>query len=125
MSKILVVEDDQALQQAYSSVLQIEGFEVGVASDGVEALQKAEEFQPDLIILDMLMPNMDGITFLQRYQLKKKHPHVKVIVFSNVSVSYKIEEADMLGVDTYLMKSSFTPKEVVAKVIETLSKKES
>lgn len=123
MAKILVVEDDQALQQAYSSVLQIEGFEVAVASDGVEALAKAEEFEPDLILLDMLMPNMDGITFLQRYQLKQKHPQVKVIVFSNVSVDYKIEEAEMLGVDMYMMKSAFTPKDVVLKVLEVLQPK--
>jgi len=116
MSKVLLVEDDQTLSKAYSTVLRSEGFEVQSVADGLQALAVIDQFEADVILLDMMMPNLDGIGFLQRAHLAQKHPNAKVLVLSNVSVSYKMEEAEMLGAVEYLIKSNITPKEIVEKI---------
>jgi len=122
MPKVLVVEDDQILQRAYSTVLRMEGFEVSSVSDGEEALRVAEEFSPDVILLDILMPNLDGIGFLRSYNAPEKHQHTKIIVFSNVSIPEKIQQASALGASTYMIKATFTPKEMIVAVKEILKK---
>lgn len=121
MSKILIVEDDQFLRKVYGNVLEKEGFEYEVATNGQEGLEKAESFQPDLIMLDMLMPGMDGIEFLRTYDLKEKHPDVKVIVFSNMMIQEKIDEAISLGASDYKTKSLFSPKEMMELIRSTLA----
>ena len=120
MSKILIIEDDPILRSAYTTVLTMEGFEVRGAPDGLEGLRLAQEEEPDLILLDMLMPNLGGVQFLQAYKLKTEHPHVKVIVFSNISVPEQMSEVMALGATRYLTKSQFTPKEMVSTIREAL-----
>ncbi len=120
MAKILIVEDDAILQSAYNTVLSMEGFEVFTAPDGVEGLRVANEQSPDVILLDMLMPNLNGIDFLRSYDVKTKHPNSRVIVFSNISVPESMKEAMQLGAVKYLTKASFTPKEMVAVIKEVL-----
>ncbi len=93
MTRILVVEDDPTIQKIYRNVLTKEGYEVEVASDGKEGLTKATAKEPDLIILDMLMPNMSGIEFLRAYDIINKHPSVKVIAFSNTEQPQRVSEA--------------------------------
>ncbi len=119
MAKILIVEDELPLRMAYDTILKREGHTVERARDGEEALQKVEELQPDLILLDLLMPNIDGITFLQKYDLKK-HPKVKVIVFSNLSHSDQIEKAEALGITRYVVKSTVTPSQLSQLVNEAI-----
>lgn len=119
MAKILIVEDELPLRMAYDTILKREGHTVERARDGEEALAKVEELQPDLILLDLLMPNIDGITFLQKYDLKK-HPKVKVIVFSNLSHSDQIEKAEALGISRYVVKSTVTPSQLSQLVNETV-----
>ncbi len=80
MARILIVEDDRDLNNAYSIILKNEGHEVIVAFDGQEALAKIKEFSPDLILLDLLMPIMGGLEFLQHYDLLKTHADVKVLI---------------------------------------------
>jgi CheY-like chemotaxis protein len=121
VAKILVIEDDAFLQQAYLHVLEKEGFTVAQARTGVEALTKAEEFQPDLILLDMLMPEMDGTEFLRQYDVKNKHPNVKVIVFSNLSMQDKINEMIELGATNYKTKAFFSPREMIELIRQTLA----
>lgn len=121
MSKILIVEDDPFLRKAYVNVLSKEGFEVDFATTGVEALEKATAHEPDLIILDMLMPQMNGVEFLKAYDVKTKHPHVKVIVFSNMSIAEKINEAIELGASNYKTKAFFSPREMVQLIRDTLA----
>ncbi len=120
MAKILIVEDDVIIQSAYRMVLGLEGHDVRAAPDGVEGLRLAEEFEPDLVLLDMLMPNMNGLEFLRAYNLKLAHPDVKVIVFSNIAVPDDIEGALELGASRYLTKSEFTPKQMVAIIKQEL-----
>lgn len=120
MAKVLIIEDDAILQGAYTTVLTMEGFTVDSAPDGQEGLRKAQADEPDIILLDMLMPNMNGIDFLKMYDLKNKHPNTKVIVFSNISIPESMKEAMQLGAVKYLTKASFTPKEMVATIKDLL-----
>lgn len=120
MSRILIVEDDQFLRKAYNNVLNKENFEVKVAENGTIALEVAASWKPDLIMLDMLMPGIDGVEFLKRYDAKSK-PDVKIIVFSNMSIPEKVNEALQLGAIDYKTKANFTPKEMVNLIRQTLS----
>lgn len=121
MAKILVVEDDLRLKLTYDIILNKEGHEVERAEDGEEALAKAETFRPDLILLDMLMPKVNGLEFLKRYDVKKSHPDVKIIVFSNMSMPKEMEEAYKLGATKYMLKSSTSPKQLAELIRQTLA----
>lgn len=112
MSKILIVEDETLLSDVYSMVLNVNGFTTEVACNGVEALEKLKTFQPDIILLDLLMPKMDGITFLKRFNHDPtKRP--RIIVYSNLFDSRKEEEVKSLGAVDIVLKSSITPDGLV------------
>lgn len=121
MAKILVVEDDPALRKIYVSILTKEGHAVTGAFDGTEGLRLATESEPDLILLDMMMPNMNGIEFLRAYDIKGRHPTVKVIAFSNTEKPEFMHEAPKLGAAKYITKYSFSPKALVELIGQTLS----
>lgn len=123
MTRILIAEDDTYLQKAYEHILRKEGFEVEVAGTGTAALAKAETFRPNVILLDMLMPEMDGPGFLRNYDIINSHPDVKVIVFSNLSIEGKMQEMLDLGAAAYKTKAFFSPKEMVALINETIQNK--
>jgi DNA-binding response OmpR family regulator len=121
MALILLAEDDVHLRSAYQQILEKENFEVMVAENGEVALTLAEAREPDLILLDMLMPILNGIDFLKRYDIINKHPHVKVLIFSNLSQPEKINEAVSLGATNYLTKAFTSPKKMVEQVRQALS----
>lgn len=116
MACILLIEDDLTIQSAYKTILEMEGFEVMVASDGEQALEAAKNQEPDVILMDMLMPRMDGLTFLKAYDQPNKHPKVKVLCFSNMSIPESKDLALELGAIEYLAKSNFTPREMISKI---------
>lgn len=120
-SKILIVEDDQALNDAYSMILSKHGYEVQTASDGEEAIKKASEFTPDLILLDMRMPILDGLGFLEKYKKSGKKNQAKILVFSNLDSRKDVDEAFRLGADKYIVKAWASPKELVQLVSDILS----
>lgn len=120
IAKILVVEDEQTLNEAYEMILSKSGYEVEVAHDGEEALERAKKFEPDLILLDLRMPKLNGIGFLEKYDLPKLHPKVKVIVFSNLDTQSEIDEAYKLGAQRYILKAWASPKELLNIVEDTL-----
>jgi DNA-binding response OmpR family regulator len=113
MIKILLVEDEEILRDAYNTLLVSEGFKVDIARDGREALTMCAERKYDLILLDLMMPELDGIGFLQQANLKKESPKTKVIVFSNLSIGNNIQDAISFGADSYILKSDFSPKELI------------
>lgn len=119
-AKILVVEDDPMLQKIYRTVLTKEGYRVDTASDGREGLQKAMADAPDLIVLDMLMPNMNGIEFLEAFDVLEKHPKTKVIAFSNTELPQWLDKAMELGVKKYVTKFSFSPRALVGLIRDLL-----
>jgi two-component system, OmpR family, alkaline phosphatase synthesis response regulator PhoP len=122
MIKILLVEDEEILLDAYKTVLLYEGFNVSLARDGKEALEKIQKNKYDLILLDLMMPELDGIGFLQKANLRKNAPATKIIVFSNLSMGTNIQEAIELGADSYILKSDFSPKELIT-VINRICRK--
>lgn len=118
MSRVLIVEDEKILREAYRKILTQEGFDVAVAANGVEALACLERTTPDLILLDMLMPHMDGLTFLERADIQRRHPGTKVIAFSNLSNQQGLSQMLQKGATMQLLKSSLSPKQLVAIVRE-------
>jgi CheY-like chemotaxis protein len=113
---VLIIEDDELLREIYATKLTMEGFAVDTANDGLEGLEKATQKEPDIILLDMLMPRMTGLEFLEAYRLPAKHPNVKAVVMSNKSTPREINQAKTMGVLDYLIKSQHTPQDIAARV---------
>lgn len=130
MARILIVEDDKDLNNAYSIILKNEGHEVVEAYDGQEALNKvtpadgSEPFVPDLILLDLLMPIMGGLEFLQHYDLLKTHKNVKVLIFTNMENSPEVNEAYKLGAHRCIIKSWTAPHNLARVINNTLQNKD-
>lgn len=122
MAKILIVEDEKALNEAYELILKREGHEVETAFNGQEGLDKCASLKPDLILLDLRMPKMDGVTFLKKLEPAKSLPKAKIIVFSNYDNHQEIDSAFELGADRYILKAWSSPAELVKVVRETLEK---
>ncbi len=120
MSKILIVEDDPNLLEGYELIFRKEAYTVAVASNGQEGLDMLEKDMPDLVILDMMMPLMSGLEFLERLDKVHNYPNLKIIVFSNMSEPGGTKVAMDLGADRYVTKSTFTPKELIALTKEVL-----
>lgn len=119
---ILIVEDEEALLQTLAYKLTKEGYVVRLARDGVQGLEAVATERPDLILLDILMPNIDGFGVLER--LKEQHllPELPVIIISNSGQPVEIDRAIELGARDYLVKADFAPDEVLAKVHAILGK---
>lgn len=117
---VLIVEDDATLNEAYKTILTMSDYEVWTAFNGEEALAVAEQQNPDIILLDLRMPVMDGISFLKTYEPKKNHPNVKVVVFSNYDMQAEVDRAYSLGADRYILKARATPNELL-KLVKDLS----
>ncbi|MFH0969466.1 MAG: response regulator [Patescibacteria group bacterium] len=113
---ILLVEDDSFVSDIYQTKISAEGFDIVLAENGLEAMKKLEEKVPDLILLDIVMPYMDGIEVLKKIKAEEKLKKIPVILLTNLSEKEKIEEALEMGADDYLIKSHFTPSEVIEKV---------
>jgi DNA-binding response OmpR family regulator len=118
--KVLIVEDDKKLQSVFEIILKKEGHDTAVANDGEDALAKAEEFKPDLILLDIMMPNKDGIGFLRDYKAQHRIKPPKIIIFSNLEHVENLDEAYRLGATRYMLKAATTPKDLLALVKQTL-----
>lgn len=123
MAKILVVEDERSLNEAYQMILKKDGHTVYTAFDGEEALKICEDIEPDLILLDLRMPKVGGLDFLKKYSPAKEHPNVKIIIFSNLDMQKEIDEAFELGADKYILKAWASPKELIRLVDEILKNK--
>lgn len=111
--KILVVEDEKVLNGAYKTILEKTGHSVQVAYDGNEALEALKSFEPDVILLDLKMPNLDGIGFLKGYDALKPKRRSKIVLFSNYDLQKEIDEAFALGADKYVLKAWASPKDLI------------
>ncbi len=115
MAHVLVIEDNKTLNQAYKLILQREGHDVRVAYNGKEGLELVKLSEPELILLDMLMPVMNGVEFLESYQ-PAKHPKTTVIILSNLNEDTEVQHALQLGAQKYILKASTSPQELIAHV---------
>ncbi|HEX6462068.1 MAG TPA: response regulator [Candidatus Saccharimonadales bacterium] len=114
--RILLVEDDEALAQVYTSRLQLEGFDVRHVANGEDALSSAVEFKPDLILLDAMMPKITGFDVLDILRNTPETANIRVIMLTALSQAKDKERAEALGVDDYLVKSQVVIGDVVERI---------
>lgn len=114
--KVLLVEDDPFIRDIYQVKFSQEGFEVFAVDNGIKALDKLKQVIPNIILLDIIMPYMDGVETLKNIKSNENWKKIPIIMLTNISEKEKINESEQYGVDGYLIKSQFTPSEVVDKV---------
>ena len=120
MKRILFIEDEAALQKTFSDILKSEGFEVISALDGETGLNLAKKENPDLILLDLILPKIHGLDLLKEIKQNENTKNIPVIVLTNVESIEKIDKALELGATTYLVKSDYSLEDVIAKVKKIL-----
>ena len=118
---ILIVEDEPSVINSLTDKLSIAGYSTITAENGEIALVKALDEKPDLILLDLILPKMDGLTFLKKLRGNPWGKYAKVIILTNLSDSEKIEEAQSRNVFDYLIKTDWSLDDVLNKVNEYLS----
>jgi len=121
--KILLIEDEEMLANMYEVKFKNEGFDLEKALDGAEGLEKAKANTPDFILLDIIMPKMDGFSVLKALKEDPNTKDVPVMLLTNLGQEEDIEKGKELGSVGYLVKANITPAEVVAEVKKKLGKK--
>jgi len=121
-NKILIVEDDLPILKILVDKFTKEGYVVMQALDGLEGLEKIQKEKPDLVLLDIMMPKMDGITMLKNMRKEEWGKDVSVIILTNLADAKKVEEALSQGVYDFLIKTDWHLSDVVKKVKDTLHK---
>ncbi|MBI2053426.1 MAG: response regulator [Candidatus Sungbacteria bacterium] len=116
--KILMIDDDPFIADMYVLKFRDEQFEIETARNGKDGLKKITEFNPDVILLDIVMPDMDGFQVLE--ELKKKSIPRKIILLTNLGQKEDVERGLALGASDYIVKAHFTPSEVVERVRKLL-----
>ena len=122
-NRVLLVEDDKFMVKVYEVRLKAEGFDVEVVANGDECLEKVFHFPPDIILLDLMLPLMDGFTVLETLKANEQTAEIPVIVFSNRSNPEDISRVMQLGAVDFLVKVSTPPEEVIHKIHNALEKK--
>lgn len=121
MATVLLVEDEKILAEMYKDKFESEGIKIILAFSTEEALEALQKERPDLILLDILLPRQNGIAFLQKFQTMKNQKDVPVIAFSNYDDPRTKKEALELGAKEYIIKTNYTPREIVEKVKKYLN----
>lgn len=120
MKSILLIEDDPFIADIYLTKLKESGFEVEIAEDGEKGLEKIKTKKPDLLLLDIVLPNINGWEFLGKIKKDPALQRIKVIILSNLEQKPEIEKGLRLGAEKYLIKAHYTPSDVVAEVRKIL-----
>ena len=123
--KILLVEDESALQKSLGDTLREGGFEVVSALDGETGERLAKSEKPDLIILDLILPQKDGLEVFQALKEDEKTRNIPVVVLTNLEKIEHVEKVLEMGAKTYLVKANYTLKEILEKIKQTLANEES
>ena len=123
-TKILIVEDEEILLTALSEELKQEGFEVAGAKDGVEGVEKAVSEKPDLVLLDLVMPRLDGIGALKQMKDNPAIKDIPVVILTNLSDYDKVSDALSLGAMDYLVKANYRLEELVNKIKTVLERRQ-
>jgi len=122
MVKILIVEDDPLMSRMYQRMFNLEGYEIELAHDGQEGLDKARANKPVLILLDIMMPKMNGLQTLDELKADPNTKNIPVVMLSNLTGEEDAETALSKGAISYIIKSSFEPNQVIAMIKDILSK---
>ncbi len=117
MRKILIAEDDFFIRDIYSKVFSLSGYDVSIAVDGIDALEKIKAQQYDMILLDIMMPRMTGIDVLKNVRaLTTPSKNTPIFIITNLGQQSIIEEAFKLGMDGYILKSQVSPQQIVDEI---------
>lgn len=117
---ILIIEDDKFLRELISQKLNKENYKVVEAVDGEEGIKKVKEEKPDLILLDLILPGIDGFEVLSKVKEDPSLNQIPVIVLSNLGQRDDVEKGLKLGAVDYLIKAHFTPGEIIEKIKSAL-----
>ncbi len=118
---ILLIEDDSFLAQMYQTKLTLENYQVLVAGDGEKGLEMIRKHKPDLILLDIILPKLNGFDLMKQIRRNKILAPIPVILLTNLSQKEDVEKGLALGARDYLIKAHYMPSEVVAKIKKILS----
>lgn len=120
MKKIVIIEDDLAISQMYRMKFEADGFEIHLADNGRSGVELVKAVQPDIVLLDLLMPEMGGHQALETIRADQTVAQTPVIILTNTESEQAEIEAQQLGIAAYIIKANETPTQVVAKTKEVL-----
>jgi len=118
--KILVVEDDSMISSMYKTKFEVDGFDVFVADNGVLGLELAKKEKPDIIMLDIILPQLDGFSVLEQIKQDKTIKDTPVIMLTNLGTEEDKKKGEKMGALDYLVKASLTPGQVSEKIKQAL-----
>lgn len=121
MNKIAIIEDDLAIAQMYRLKFESEGYEVGSAGDGANGYKLIEDFKPDIVLLDMMMPELNGDEVLTKVRAQDWGKNIVVLILTNMGKEEAPAVLDKLNVHSYIVKAEMTPKQVAEAVKEALA----
>jgi CheY-like chemotaxis protein len=123
--KILLVEDDGLMSRMYGRLFGFAGYDTEIAVDGEDGLAKANEFKPDIILLDVMMPKMNGLELIKKLKEDPQTHDIMVVLLTNLGIQEKLDEAMAIGAAACITKSNHQPEEIVQMIADLLSKKNS
>ncbi len=118
--KVLVVEDDRFLRELITQKLSREGYEVSEAVDGEDGVKKAEEKKPEIILMDLILPGIDGFEAITKIKANPELEDIPIIILSNLGQRDDVERGLKLGAVDFLVKAHFTPGEIIEKIEKVL-----
>ena len=122
MAKLLIIEDDPYVRRLYEKLFRLQNYEIISASDGLEGLEKARSVKPDLILLDIIMPKLDGITVLRKLKEDPETANLQVIILTNIEDEKIAREAANLGAQGFIIKSQIPTEMLPEKINQYLKK---
>ena len=120
MKKILIIEDDQSIYNVYSAELKLRGYEVEHEANGMNAMDSIEKFEPDLILLDIILPGRNGLEILEEIVGRDGLKDIKVLMVTNYGNDSNVKKALELGAEDYILKYNIVPSELSEKVSQIL-----
>ena len=120
MTKIAIIEDDSVISQMYRMKFEADGFEVQIANNGKDGVSLVQTFVPDMVLLDMQMPIMNGDEALKNIRKEEWGKTVPVMILTNLGEEEAPNDIRSLGIESYIVKADLTPRQVVERVKSTL-----
>ncbi len=121
MAKVLIVEDDPLISRMYQKIFKFEGYEVETAADGEEGVDKVRTAKPTIVILDVMMPKMNGLQVLAKLKSDPETKKIPVVMLTNLAGQSDAEKALSMGAIKYIIKSEYEPKQVTDMIKEVLA----
>jgi DNA-binding response OmpR family regulator len=115
-TKVAIIEDDMAIVQMYRTKFEVEGYDVATAPDGASGLELIDSYQPDIVLLDLMMPNMNGLDMLAKLRSQPNGREAKVVVLTNMGDTETATKVFKMAADDYIVKAEMTPKQVAERV---------